>query len=83
LEWILPGNHNFQGRERLILFQICLFMWVEETQVSLERKPSMLEATADSTLFPCENWASFWKEYFLKLMGFMVDIGSVYSKLAY
>jgi hypothetical protein len=52
---MLPANHNFQGGERLILVKIGVFSKVEETQVSLQRKQSVLEAGASSTLFPCEN----------------------------
>jgi hypothetical protein len=55
LEEILPANHSFQGGERLILFQIGLFSNVEESHVSLQRKPTMLEAAASGTLLPCEN----------------------------
>jgi hypothetical protein len=36
---------------------------IEDTQVFLERKPSTLEGAASSTLFPCENWVNYWKEY--------------------
>jgi hypothetical protein len=32
-----------------------LFSSVEETQVSVQRKTTMLEAAESSTLFPCEN----------------------------
>jgi hypothetical protein len=32
-----------------------LFSLGEETRLYLERKPSLLEAKASSTLFPCEN----------------------------
>jgi hypothetical protein len=66
LNRILPENLTFQGGERLILFQNDLFSWVEVTHVSHKRKESMLEAEACSTLFPCENWVSFWKEYCLQ-----------------
>jgi hypothetical protein len=37
------------------------------SSVSFVRKQSMLEAGGSSTLFPCENWVSFWKEYCLPL----------------
>jgi hypothetical protein len=55
LKGILPANHSFQGGERLISLQIGLFSKFEEIHVSLERKPSVFEAGAYSTLFPCEN----------------------------
>jgi hypothetical protein len=38
-----------------MLPQIGLFSSVEETHVSLERKPSGLEAGASSPLFHCES----------------------------
>jgi hypothetical protein len=44
LKGILPVNHSVQNEERLILFQIGLFIWVEETHGSLQTKSSMLEA---------------------------------------
>jgi hypothetical protein len=49
---ILPENHSFQGGERLILFQNGLFSRVEEMHISLQRKPSTLEAAASSHCFP-------------------------------
>jgi hypothetical protein len=49
--------------------QIGLFKWVEETHISIERKPIYLEEGSSSTLFPCENWVSFWKELFKVLKG--------------
>jgi hypothetical protein len=55
LKGILPANKKFQGGERLILFQIDIFCKVEEIQLSLERKPSMLEAGASSILLPWDN----------------------------
>jgi hypothetical protein len=39
------------------------------------KKPSMLEAAASSTLFRCENWDSFWKQYFLQVRFLKVGIG--------
>jgi hypothetical protein len=44
--------------------------WVEEAHGYLERKPSVLEAVESRILFLCENWLSFWKEYFLQLKCF-------------
>jgi hypothetical protein len=52
-------NLGLQDEDRFSLFQIDLFSWIEETEVSLQRKPSMVEAAASSTLFPCYNWVSF------------------------
>jgi hypothetical protein len=40
---------------RQALFQIVLFSGVEETHASFERKLSVLETGASSTLFPWEN----------------------------
>jgi hypothetical protein len=68
LKGIIPGNHSFQGGERLILFQIGLSSRVEETHVSLQVKLSKLEMTIYTTLIPCESWGSFQKEYFLQII---------------
>jgi hypothetical protein len=57
-------NQSFQGGEKLILIEIGLFSCVEEIHVSLERKPLYWVAGACSTLLHCENWVSFWEEYF-------------------
>jgi hypothetical protein len=43
----------------------------------------MLEASASSTLFPCENLLTFSMKYFLPVRGFKVDLGSFVSKGAY
>jgi hypothetical protein len=51
LRGILTAKHSFQGGESLFLLQIDLFSYVEGTHVSLERKPSVLEAGASSTFF--------------------------------
>jgi hypothetical protein len=55
LKGVLHANHGFQGGKGLILFQIVIFIFIEETHVSLQRKPSRLEAAAFSALFPYEN----------------------------
>jgi hypothetical protein len=55
MKGILPAKKNVQGGERPILFQIGIFSTVDETHVSLKRKPYVLEAGASSTLFPYEN----------------------------
>jgi hypothetical protein len=55
LKGVLHANHGFQGGERLILFQIVLFRCIEETHISLQRKPSRFEAAAFSALIPYEN----------------------------
>jgi hypothetical protein len=41
-----------QSGHRLCLLPSCTFSWVEETHLSLQRKPSMLEAAAFSIFFP-------------------------------
>jgi hypothetical protein len=71
---IHPSNHSFQGWERLIFFQIGLFSWLEETHVTLQRQPFVLEAGGCRTLFPCENWVTFWKQYFQEITEFKVEI---------
>jgi hypothetical protein len=75
LKGILHVNHSFQGGKRLKLFQIGLLSCIEDTQVSPQRKPSMLEAAASRALFPSENWVSFSKEYIL-LRGFSIVLYS-------
>jgi hypothetical protein len=55
LKGILSANHCFPGGERLILFQIGLFSSVEETRVSLQRQPSLVDAGGSRTLLPCEE----------------------------
>jgi hypothetical protein len=64
---IHPSSYNIRFGERLIFFQIGLFSSVQETHISLRRKTSMVEVGASSTLFLCENWVGFTKEYFLKI----------------
>jgi hypothetical protein len=83
LKWILPANHGFQGKGMLILYQIDLFRWVEEIHVSLKRTVSMLDAAACNTLFPCENWINFWKEYCLPITVYKGEKLTFCSKYAY
>jgi hypothetical protein len=52
----------------------------EETHILLQRKPSVLEAGASSTSFPCENWVRFCKEYFLQHRCFKVEIVFIWYK---
>jgi hypothetical protein len=40
------------------------------------KKLFMLEAAASCRLIPCENWVSFWHEFFLQIIVFMVEKGS-------
>jgi hypothetical protein len=59
LKGILPSNQGNKRWEMLIFFQIGLFIWIVETDVSVKRKVSMLEGGKSGTLFPSENWVSF------------------------
>jgi hypothetical protein len=87
IDLVFEGNssckHRFQDGVMPSLLQKGLLSWVEKTHVSLQWKPSMIEAAASSTLFPCERCGSFWKEYFLLILHFKVEKGSVYCKYAY
>jgi hypothetical protein len=56
LKGILPPTYVFQRGDRPSLFQIGLFSRVEGSYVSLQRKPSLLEAAEYSTLLPGENF---------------------------
>jgi hypothetical protein len=79
LKEIFPAYRSYHGWQRVILLQLALFNWVEETHESLQTTPSMLEAAADSILFQCENWVTFWKEYFLQMWIFRVLLVSFCS----
>jgi hypothetical protein len=56
----------------LILFQIGLLSEVEETQVSLERKPCMLGKRAYEILFPMRIELVSYK-YFMQIIVFKVE----------
>jgi hypothetical protein len=43
----------------------------------------VLEAGASGTFFPGEYWVSFWKEYVLQIIDFLVEKCSFCSKMAY
>jgi hypothetical protein len=60
--------------------QIGIFSRVDETHVSLERKPYVLQAGASSTLFPYENRVIFSKEYIQQIRCSKAEMGSVSSK---
>jgi hypothetical protein len=47
--------------------QIGLVSLLEETRVSLKRKPSVLQGGAYSTFLPSENRVAFLNEYFLQI----------------
>jgi hypothetical protein len=57
-----------------------LCSWIEETGVSLGRKPSMLEVGASYTFFHYVNWVSFWTVYCLHLRDFKLQKYSLCSK---
>jgi hypothetical protein len=80
LKGIFPARCVFQSGDGLSLFQIGLFSRHEETQLSVQRQPSVVEAGSSRTVFPWENSDSFGKEYFLKIIVLKVEIGSVCSK---
>jgi hypothetical protein len=65
---ILPANGIIQRGNRLCLLQTDLVSWVDETHTYLQRNPFVIEAIASRTLFPCMNWVSFWKQYFLQIV---------------
>jgi hypothetical protein len=56
---------------------------IEDRHVSLLTIPSMLQTAAITTLFPCKNWLSFWKDYYWQLLSFTVEIVSVCFKQAF
>jgi hypothetical protein len=41
MKGILPATRSFQGYDRLCLLLLGIFSSVEETHVSLQRKPTM------------------------------------------
>lgn len=59
IEWVFEcntsGNPHFQEEERLILSQVCVFCWGEETHLSLHRKPSVSEVKTLTTLLHSVN----------------------------
>jgi hypothetical protein len=83
LKDIHPANHSFQNGANLMSFRTGLFNWAEEMHVSLERNYCVVEEGSSSTLFPCENWVSFWKKCFLQITVFKVVKDSSSSKWAY
>jgi hypothetical protein len=80
LNGIPLATYVFTGRDILIWFKVGLFSWFEERQVSLKRKPCVLEAGGSSTLLPSENSLTFGKELVLQHRCFQVEVGSVCSK---
>jgi hypothetical protein len=61
LKRMLAASLGFHVEEASTLFKISLFTWIEETRISLVRKPCMVEAAVSCTLFPYDNWVSFWR----------------------
>jgi hypothetical protein len=66
LKGILPTFQGSQVQAKSPFCQITPLLNGRSTE-SLVRKLSMLEARGSSTIFPRENWVSFWKEYCLPL----------------
>jgi hypothetical protein len=75
----LPANYVFQVSDKLCLFQIDLFISVEEPHVCLQRKSCVLEAEPRSTLFPCVISRSFGKEDVLSTRILKVEKGKFCS----
>jgi hypothetical protein len=82
MKGILPETWVFKGGEMPCILQIGYSAELKK-HMSLQRKPSMLDSAAFSTLIPCESWGGFGKEYFLKLTYFNREKFSVFSKYAY
>jgi hypothetical protein len=81
LKEIPPASYVFQGGDRISLVQIGLLSRIEETHVSLQGKPSMLDAAVLAHCFPvriefifessafCKSEFSMWrKAHFLRNM---------------
>jgi hypothetical protein len=60
----------FSSGRYIHFVQNTLPSWIEETHVSLGRKPSMLQAPVSSIFFPCVNFVRIWKEYLLSVKVF-------------
>jgi hypothetical protein len=43
-----------------------------------QKKTNCVRSRASGTLFPCEKWVSFWKEYLLQLRLLKEEIGSLF-----
>jgi hypothetical protein len=59
-EFCLPQGSSVRN---ITTVQNSNFQVSGRSTLSTGRKPSMLEARGSNTLFPCENWATLWKEY--------------------
>jgi hypothetical protein len=66
LKGILPANLSFQGGDKLILFQIGLFSYVEETNLSVQRILSLLETGQLAHYFPLRIELVFEKNTYCK-----------------
>ena len=60
-------NLDFSRSRRAYLLPNCPVQLSWRNTCIFLRKTSMLETSASSTLFHCNSWVSFWKEYFLQL----------------
>jgi hypothetical protein len=67
---------------KVILIQIGKFMWVTKNMI-VSKETFHVKTGAPSTLSPCENWVSIWKEYFWQHLSFKMEIVSVCSKQAH
>jgi hypothetical protein len=66
---ILPTSQGFQKWGNDLLQNSSIQVnWM--STLPLVRKPLILEAGGSSTMFPCENWINFQKEYYLLLRVF-------------
>jgi hypothetical protein len=52
LKGIHTASQSFQGGQRLILFQIGLSCYAEDTDVSIKENPHVLQVEVSSTLLP-------------------------------
>jgi hypothetical protein len=60
---IQPSSQGFQVWGHITICQNSSIQVKGRSSISVGRKPSMLEAGASSTMFPCEKWVSLWKIY--------------------
>jgi hypothetical protein len=63
LKGMIPTSQGFQVWGKIPFVQSSSIQVKGRSTVSLIRKAFMLETAGSSTLFPCENWVSFWKSY--------------------
>ena len=70
IEFVFERNTSceseFSRWRKALFFPKGIFDQIEETCVSLKRKPCVLQPGASTTLFSCENCVSFLKKIFLQ-----------------